>query len=47
MNILVVLEFEDFVHIFGVNSNGSRVISVILSFFHEVNVQNGDIYLGY
>ena len=31
---------------FGVNSNGSGVIYVILSFFHEVNVQNGDIYFG-
>ena len=30
-----------------VNSKGFGVISVILRvFFHEVNVQNGDIYLG-
>ena len=29
------------------NSNGFGVISVILRFLHVVNVQNGDIYLGY
>ena len=43
-NILGVCRFCGY---FWVNSNGFGVISVILSFFHEVNVQNGDIYLGY
>ena len=33
--------------IFLGHSIGFGVISVILSFFHEVNIQNGDIYLGY
>ena len=44
MNILGVRRFCGY---FWVNSNDFGVISVIFSFFHEVNVQNGDIYLGY
>ena len=45
MNILGVLRFCGY---FWVNSNGFKNgICDFKFFFHEVNVQNGDIYLGY